>query len=93
MQISVAFLFLLSTSTASKEYEATHITKRIITTLQLNVLDTNYIKTVGMKSKAKKVQMKPITFFLHKLISLYDQYFPISKTMKKIMKKIHEVLG
>ena len=46
-----------------------------------------------MKPKAKKVQMKPITFFLHKLISLYDQYFPISKTMKKIMKKIHEVLG
>ena len=77
--------FLQPTSRPRKENEVTCITKRVINNNAIELFKQELYKTSWDNVINKKSQNDTYNYFLHKLIVLYDKYFPKQNT--RIYKK------
>ena len=89
INISDHFLicFLQLTSRAREETKATYITKRVISNNAIEMFKQELYKTSWDDAINNKNPNDAYKYFLHKLIVLYDKYFPKQKRLKFTSKK------
>ena len=82
-----AICFLQPTSRPREENEATYITKRVINNNAIEMSKQELYKTSWDDVINNKNSNDAYNYFLHKLIVLYDKYFP-----KQLIKRIYKTL-
>ena len=83
--------FLQLTSRPREENEVIYITKRVINNNVMELFKQELYKTSWDDVINNKNPNDAYNYFSHKLIVLYDKYFP--KQNIRIYKKIYEALG